>query len=38
MIPRFDGDGFGLKFGPDYANIPDKETLEVTAKRIRDAL
>ena len=38
MIPRFDGDGFGLKFGPDYANIPDKETLEVTAKRIRDVL
>jgi diadenosine tetraphosphate (Ap4A) HIT family hydrolase len=33
-----DGDGFGLRFGPDYANGPDRETLEVTAKRIRDAL
>jgi histidine triad (HIT) family protein len=38
VIPRFAGDGFGLRFGPDYANMPDRETLEVTAKRIRDAL
>jgi histidine triad (HIT) family protein len=38
VIPRFDGDGFGLKFGPDYANRPDRETLEVTAKRIKDVL
>jgi histidine triad (HIT) family protein len=38
VIPRFYGDGFGLRFGPDYANMPDRETLEVTAKRIRDVL
>jgi histidine triad (HIT) family protein len=38
VIPRFAGDGFGLRFGPDYANRPDRETLQVTAKRIRDAL
>ena len=38
VIPRFYGDGFGLRFGPDYANVPDRETLEVTAKRIRDVL
>ena len=38
VIPRFDGDGFGLRFGPDYANVPDRETLEVTAKRIRDVM
>jgi histidine triad (HIT) family protein len=36
VIPRFAGDGFGLRFGPDYANRPDRDTLEVTAKRIRD--
>jgi histidine triad (HIT) family protein len=38
VIPRFGGDGFGLRFGPDYANRPDKETLEEAAKRIRDEL
>jgi histidine triad (HIT) family protein len=38
VIPRFYGDGFGLRFGPDYANMPDREMLEVTAKRIRDVL
>jgi diadenosine tetraphosphate (Ap4A) HIT family hydrolase len=38
VFPRFAGDGFGLRFGPDYANMPDRETLEVSAKRIRDAL
>ena len=38
VIPRFDGDGFCLRFGPDYANMPDRETLEVTAKRLRDVL
>jgi histidine triad (HIT) family protein len=38
VIPRFDGDGFGLRFGPDYANMPERETLEVMAKRIRDVL
>jgi histidine triad (HIT) family protein len=38
VIPRFAGDGFGLRFGPDYSNRPDRETLEATAKRIRDVL
>jgi hypothetical protein len=38
VIPRFDGDGVGLRFGPDYANMPERETLEVMAKRIRDVL
>ena len=38
VIPRFEGDGFSLRFGPDYANVPDRETLEVTAERIRDVL
>jgi histidine triad (HIT) family protein len=38
VVPRFDGDGFGLRFGSDYANTPDRETLETTATRIRDML
>ena len=38
VIPRFEGDGFGLTFGPDYANRPDREELEKAAKRIRGAL
>jgi histidine triad (HIT) family protein len=38
VIPRSDGDGFGLRFGPDYANTPDRETLGSTANRIRNAL
>jgi histidine triad (HIT) family protein len=38
VIPRFAGDGFGLKFGPGYADRPDRETLEEAAKRVRDEL
>jgi histidine triad (HIT) family protein len=38
VIPRFYGDGFGLRFGPDYANMPDRETLEEAAAHIRDVL
>jgi histidine triad (HIT) family protein len=38
VIPRFEGDGFGLTFGPDYADGPNREELERTAWRIRDAL
>lgn len=38
VIPRFEGDGFGLMFGPDYANVPGREEFERTAERIRGAL
>ena len=38
VFPRFDGDGFGLRFGPGYADGPGREALEETAKRIRAAL
>lgn len=38
VIPRFEGDGFGLTFGPDYADRPDREELERAAERIRGAL
>ncbi len=35
VIPRFEGDGFGLTFGPDYADGPNRED---AARRIRGAL
>ena len=38
VIPRFLGDGFGLRFGPEYYNLPDRSTLDRTATDIRMAL
>ncbi len=38
VIPRFEGDGFGLTFGPNHANGATREELEQAARRIRDAL
>jgi histidine triad (HIT) family protein len=38
VFPRFYGDGFGLRFGPNYANKPDRQELEAAAQRVRDAL
>jgi histidine triad (HIT) family protein len=35
VIPRFEGDGFGLTFGPDYANGPNREESGRAAERIR---
>lgn len=36
VFPRFRGDGFGLRFGPDYARRPRHE-LEEAGRRIREA-
>jgi histidine triad (HIT) family protein len=38
VFPRFRGDGFGLRFGPDYTTRPPREALEDAAARIRGAL
>jgi histidine triad (HIT) family protein len=38
VIPRFKGDGFGLRFGPRYGSRPDRRELEDTATKIRRAL
>lgn len=38
VIPRFTGDGFGLKFGPNYKDRPSRAVLEETAKRIKSAM
>ncbi len=38
IIPRFRGDGFGFRFGPEYDLVPVRETLDQTATAIRKAL
>lgn len=38
VLPRFDGDGFGLRFGPDYGRWPGRDSLDATAAAIRREL
>jgi len=38
VIPRFKGDGFGLKFGPNYGFRPERTELDETAGKIRKAM
>ena len=38
VFPRFVGDGFGLKFGPNYFGLPPRAELNDIAKDIRDAM
>ena len=38
VFPRFDGDGFGLKFPTGYANKPQRAELNAIALKIREAL
>lgn len=38
VIPRFSGDGFGFRFGPDYGNRPHRAELDGIADVIRGAL
>jgi histidine triad (HIT) family protein len=38
VIPRFQGDGFGIRFGRGYGSRPDAEELDRTAKKIREAM
>jgi histidine triad (HIT) family protein len=37
VVPRFTGDGFGLRFPPDY-RVRERAELDETAARIRSAL
>ncbi len=37
VIPRFRGDGFGLRFSPGYYNLPARAVLDEVAGRIRRA-
>ena len=36
VFPRYEGDGFGLKFSPAYFHKPDRSTLDEVAELIRD--
>lgn len=38
IFPRFKGDGFGLKFGPDYTKLPDRAKLDEIAEQIKNTL
>lgn len=38
VIPRFAGDGFGLKYAPSYADLPLREVLDRAAEAIRREL
>lgn len=38
VIPRFDGDGFGFRFGPDYSRRPKRAALDAVAEGIRAQL
>jgi histidine triad (HIT) family protein len=35
VIPRYRGDGFGLRFGPDYGRTLPRQELDTTAAQIR---
>ena len=38
VFPRFEGNGFGLAFNPDYFTLPPREALDANAKKLRTLL
>jgi histidine triad (HIT) family protein len=38
LIPRFRGDGFGFRFGPEYSQQPERGALDEVAGSIRQVL
>jgi len=38
IIPRFEGDGFGLQFSPRYAELPTRDELDKNSFHIKKAL
>jgi diadenosine tetraphosphate (Ap4A) HIT family hydrolase len=38
VFPRFAGDGFGLRFGPHYKELPSRAALEKVGSQIVRAL
>jgi diadenosine tetraphosphate (Ap4A) HIT family hydrolase len=38
VFPRFDGDGFGYRFGPDWEKLPSREDLDAMSEKVRSAL
>jgi len=35
VIPRYGGDGFGFRFGPNYRNLPERSELDEFATQIK---
>lgn len=35
VIPRYEGDGFGFRFGPNYSNLPERSELDEIATQIK---
>ena len=35
VLPRFEGDGFGLKFGPHYGEKPSRASLDEVARKTK---
>lgn len=38
LIPRFRGDGFGFRFGPEYSRRPERDALDDVSASIRQML
>jgi histidine triad (HIT) family protein len=38
VIPRYEGDGFGFRFGPSYENLPARTELDELAEQISQRL
>lgn len=38
VLPRFAGDGFGLRHGPDFPTFPPRSALETAAEAVRKCL
>jgi histidine triad (HIT) family protein len=38
VIPRYEGDGFGFRFGPNYSNLPERSELDAIASQIKQQL
>jgi histidine triad (HIT) family protein len=38
VIPRYEGDGFGFRFGPNYSNLPERSELDVIASQIKQQM
>jgi histidine triad (HIT) family protein len=38
VIPRYKGDGFGFRFGPEYENLPKRSALDTIAAQIKQHL
>ena len=38
VIPRYEGDGFGFRFGPNYSNLPERSELDAIASQIKNQM